>query len=107
MSNKPFIIDFSQLGGPLYSGRDRGEEVRRRLNLDQIDCSETQVEVVIPESTYSVTSSFFLGLFGDSVRASGNINAFYRKYTFKSPTRMSDKFNDYAERALRDKKPLI
>jgi len=106
--NKETIIDFSLLGGPLYAGRDRGVEARKRLNLDDIDSVEdVHVEVRVPERTYSVTSSFFLGLFGDSIRSCGEVNSFFHKFRFKAPEQMLEKFTGYARRALREKKPLI
>lgn len=100
-------IDFSRLGGPLYSGRNRGEEARKINNLDVVDQSDTVANIEIPESTYSITSSFFLGLFGKSIRSCGNTEIFFEKFRFKAPDRMMDKFVDYANRALREKKPLI
>ena len=106
MSNE-IVIDFSKLGGPLYTGRDRGEEVRKRFDLDTIDSSNISVNVVIPENTYSITSSFFLGLFGDSIRDCGEVDNFFKTFKFNAPDLMIEKFTDYAKRALREKKPLF
>jgi len=105
--NKNIIIDFSSLGGPLYSGRDRGEEARVNFDLDILDQEDVVIDVEIPDKTYSVTSSFFLGFFGNSIRACGDIDCFFNKFRFKAPNRMIEKFSGYAKRALREKKPLI
>jgi hypothetical protein len=105
--NDKVSIDFDKLGGPLYAGRDRGELAREKLQLDALDKKDTEVDVSVPEHTYTVTSSFFLGLFGDSVRAAGSSEKFFHRFHFNAPKRMIVKFRDYADRALREKKPLI
>lgn len=102
-----YIVDFSKLGGPLYSGRSRGEAARKSLNLDQKDKEEIFIEVKIPESTYSITSSFFLGIFGKSIRSCGDVDKFFSKFSFNAPDRMIEKFISYTKRALREKTPLI
>jgi hypothetical protein len=105
--NAKLSIDFERLGGPLYAGRDRGELARQKYQLDDADKDRAEVEVSVPEQTYTVTSSFFLGLFGDSVRAAGSSEEFFRRFHFRMPDRMVVKFRDFADRALREKKPLI
>jgi len=84
MTDKKVIIEFAKLGGPVYIGRPRGEAARKKLNLDDIDRDgSVTVEVIIPADTYSINSSYFLGLFGDSIRAAGSREAFLKKYIFK------------------------
>lgn len=101
-------IDFANLGGPLYSGRPRGELAREKLQLDLLDTdNDVVVDVIIPEQTYSVTSSFFLGMFGKSVRVAGSRDAFRQKYRFNTSEHMNEKFDDFIDRAVREKGPLI
>jgi hypothetical protein len=52
----------------VFAGRDRGKEVRRATRLDDLDHSNETVEVHVPENTFAVNSSFFLAMFGDSIR---------------------------------------
>ncbi|MGY6161831.1 hypothetical protein [Paraburkholderia strydomiana] len=96
-------IDFRDIEGPIYSGRPRGESLRRKYELDAVDSSPAHVAVKVPDSTYSVTSSFFLGLFGPSVLAAGSRDAFFKKFQFSAKPVLLDAFADYANRALQTK----
>lgn len=93
-------IDLSKFNGPVYAGRSRGENARRQANLDQVDNDAAQVEVSIPEDTYTVTSSFFLGMFGPSVIKAGSREAFVKKFHFKSPSFLNEDFEEYISYAL-------
>ncbi len=97
------IIDLSNHDGPAYIGRPKGEKIRRLYKLDKIDKSEQSVLVKIPENTYSITSSFFLALFGDSIRYAGSQNDFYKKFEFKANEIFTLKFKDHIKRALHEK----
>jgi hypothetical protein len=66
----------------VITGRDCGEEFRRRFQLDRLDTSEGEVVVSIPPAVVSVNTSFFLGLFGPSVRRLGP-EGFLSKYKFE------------------------
>ena len=57
------VIDFGTLGGPVFTGRPRGEALRKELHVEQWDVGDSKVEVLIPEDTYSISSSFILGMF--------------------------------------------
>ena len=100
-------IDLSKMGGPLFSGREKGRLNRVKYHLDAIDASDIQVDVVIPDDTYSITSSFFMGLFGKSIRELGDRNEFFQKYRFKMPDKFRNKVEIYIDRALREKTPVI
>ena len=56
----------------MYSGRDHGIEVRNKLKLDEKDRDEKK---------YTINSSFFGGLFSDSVIFLGK-EKFKEKYNF-------------------------
>jgi hypothetical protein len=86
MTETPTRIDLSQFRTPgsiVFSGRPRGEDLRRKLNLDEFDRDPGKVEVIIPDEIVSVNSSFFLGLFGPSVRFSRSEPKFLARYDFK------------------------
>jgi hypothetical protein len=78
-------IDLDEVRTPrtsgLLSGRDAGLAARERFRIGKLDSAEGTVEVVIPDAVFSLNTSFFLGLFGESVRALGP-EAFRRKYQF-------------------------
>lgn len=106
MSNQ-IEIDFAKLGPPVYIGRDRGENEREKYNLDEIDKSNTCVNVIIPEDTYSINSSFFLGLFGKSILNAGSRDNFLNKYRFKAPTVFEEAIEKFIDRALFEKNILL
>lgn len=102
------VIDFAGLGGPVYVGRPKGELTRRKYNLDAIDQNiSAKVVVKVPESTYSINSSYFLGLFGPSIRALGNRDAFFKKYNFQAPDRFIERIEGYVARALHEQPNLF
>ena len=68
------------------SGRLRGLAARDLYKLDEFDQSAEDAEVVVPGYVYSLTPSFVQGLFGESIRASGNdLTAFRRRFRFVAP----------------------
>lgn len=68
------------------SGRLRGQAAREKFQLDDLDKAEDEVEVIVPSYIYSVTPSFFQGLFGDSVRAFDNdVQRFRKHFRFTAP----------------------
>jgi hypothetical protein len=96
-------IEFEKLGMPVFTGRPRGVALRKKLKLDSVDEVGERVSVDIPEDVYTVTSSFFLGLFGPSVRHYGSKNDFLCHYSFKAPERVASRLDEWVDRALRDK----
>lgn len=107
MDTEPIVIDFQKMGGVVHSGRAKGELTRERFNLDKIDKEQRRVIVRIPESTYSVTTSFFLGLFGKSIRQAGSREAFLARYEFQIPQVFRDTFDSCVSRALQEHRPLV
>lgn len=105
MANE-ITIDFSELGMPVFSGRARGEKARNRFDLDSTPDDQKFI-VLIPESVYTVTSSYFLGLFGPSVRKLGSRDAFLGHFEFRAPEHILNKLDDWITRALRDKGALL
>lgn len=73
--------DFRAPDGRVFSGRDRGRRARRKAELDKLDRAGRHVEVHIPDDVFSVTSSFFLAMFGPSIRYHGKIR-FRELYSF-------------------------
>ena len=67
--------------GRVFAGRRRGRQCRERANLDEADATQKRVVVHIPKKTYSVNSSFFLAMFGPSIRHLGP-EMFLKLYTF-------------------------
>ena len=93
-------IDFGILGGPVYVGRANGMRARKQVGGDVFDRSEGTVLVHIPENTYSVNSSFFLGMFGPSLERFGSRDDFMRHYHFEAPPHIAASLGAVIDRAL-------
>lgn len=83
-------IDLTELtgGGKVQnlSGRLRGLAAREMYHLDAFDLDGAPVRVIVPDYVYSLTPSFFQGLFGKSVQASGsNSDKFFQHFEFVAP----------------------
>jgi len=85
----------------VFSGRDRGEAARRKYGLAKRDSSDEIVTVIIPPDTYSMNMSFFLGMFGDSVRKLGK-DRFYEKYRFECKDVHWPSIREGVDRALKE-----
>ncbi len=99
------IIDLNDARIPanseILSGRDCGKTFRRRFELDKRDKSAEPIEVAIPDEVISMNTSFFLGLFGRSVRTLGPAR-FRLKYRFKcDPIHMAS-VEEGIERAIKE-----
>lgn len=101
-------IDFKKLGGPTYIGRDKGEAARKELKLDELEGSGVleRVFVDIPPGTYNINSSFFLGLFGKSIRKAGSKDKFLSLFEFRTHGKTYQVINRSIERALVANKEL-
>lgn len=106
-TNDPLVIELQKMEGSVYSGRPEGELARKKFNLDKIDKEHRKVIVRIPESTYAVTTSFFLGLFGKSIRQAGSRSAFLGQYEIQAPEVFRNAFESYISRALQEHRASI
>lgn len=95
---------FRSKGTKVFAGRGRGRAVRKAVRLEQLDAEGASVRVVVPEDTYAVNTSFFLGLFGDSIRALGS-ELFRERYRFEGRD-ISRVVEDGIEEALRVSSPF-
>ncbi|WP_313078366.1 hypothetical protein [Agrobacterium pusense] len=64
------------------SGHDRGRAARNFFNLSELDNVDDIVVVSVPEHIYTITSSFFQGMFADSVKRLGTREDFLSRYRF-------------------------
>ena len=78
------LLNYTKPDVGVLAGRDRGEKARKEEGLDQLDRGDSVVTVVIPDSVYSVNSSFFLGMFDKSIQLLG-ADDFRRRYVFVGP----------------------
>lgn len=104
MTKRIDLDSYRSKSSRVFAGRSRGEAVRTAAKLDEEDRSAETVEVRIPEDTFSVNSSFFLGMFGESIRTLGE-EKFKEKYHFVGKE-ISRVLEDGVKEALRTSSPL-
>ena len=107
MHGYSFTIDFGQLGAPSFIGRDRGERARMKLNLAVEEQRCEKITVIVPEYVFTVSSSYFLGLFGESIKAAGSSDRFFQKFDFQCPDFLMHDFEKYVEITLQPNRPII
>jgi len=101
------VVDLSDYRSPeshVFAGRPRGESVRQRARIDEFDRSNEEIEVRVPKDTFTVSSSFFLGMFGKSVQLLGE-ETFRRRYRFVGAN-IRNTIEDGIAEALNKKSPL-
>lgn len=74
------LLPYRGANSTTFTGRPQGEDVRKKLNLNESDSSSDNVSVEIPIGTTSFNPSFYLGLFFDSIKFLGGFQKFSEKY---------------------------
>jgi hypothetical protein len=103
----PRTIDlgaYRTAGTLVFAGRIRGGQVRSKAGLDETDKDPEPIVIHVPEDVWAVTSSFFLGMFGPSVRTLGEAG-FAAHYLFTGKD-ISPIVKDGVREALRTGSPL-
>lgn len=77
------VIDKDGTIAKVFTGRDRGEDVRKASNIDKIEEAYDEVKIVIPDNIYSINPSFFEELFVNVVMKLGK-EKFREKFKFES-----------------------
>lgn len=101
MSKRINLQDKISAGSIILSGREKGEQLREKLQLLQLEDTESQIEIVIPDSIVSFNSSFFLGLFTPSIKKYASKEKFLEKYVFKCDEFIRKDIEDGIEEALK------
>jgi hypothetical protein len=84
----------------VFAGRERGKYWRERFKLDELDILTDPIQVVIPPDVISLNISFFLNLFGESVRRLGR-DAFLAHYHFISDPILEPLISQGIDQALK------
>ena len=71
----------------VFAGRERGKYWRTEFRLDELDGAPEQINVVIPDDIAAINISFFLSMFGKSVRDLGK-ERFREHYIFQCDTEL-------------------
>lgn len=101
MSMRINLQDKISAGSIILSGRDKGEMLRDKLRLEQLEEDNDQIVIVVPESIVSFNSSYFLGLFTPSVKKYKTREGFLQKYTFECDEYISKDIEDGISEALK------
>jgi hypothetical protein len=107
MSNEILLENYRTKGAKIFTGRDRGEYVRDKSKIDEIERSNEQITIVIPDNLYSINPSFFEELFVNVVTKLGK-EKFYNKFIFKNDGKYNYEkpLREAVERILREKTAL-
>lgn len=99
-SDKKIVrIDLKKHGqSAVFSGRKRGSAVRD--SYPELDDFQSNIEIIVPENVFTISSSFFLGLLGLNIRNLGE-RVFRSKLSIKG--RYSKRFLDSAIDQASDK----
>lgn len=76
------LLEYRGNKSTVFTGRTEGKQARQKLNLSEKDKDGIVYDVIIPKDTTSINSSFFLGLFFESIKTLGSIEEFAKKYVF-------------------------
>ena len=68
-------------GAKIFTGRDRGKEVRIASKIDSIASQYEYVDIIIPAELFSINPSFFEELFVNVVKKYRE-DKFYQKFNF-------------------------
>ena len=66
----------------VFTGRDRGVDVRKASKIDEIESNYDKVIIIIPDNIYSINPSFFEELFINVILKLGK-EEFLDKFEFK------------------------
>ena len=84
----------------VYTGRDLGDKMRKYFELSKKDKDSNQYEIIFPSNIIAISTSFFLALFGDSVRSCSTKEKFENKYIFNVKSNLKSSINDGINDAL-------
>ncbi|AMG03197.1 MULTISPECIES: hypothetical protein [Vibrio] len=78
-------IDLRSISGRVYVGRPRGKSARNYFKIEEYEREGAfPVTVIFPSNARTLASSFFLGMFGESVRKAGSREEFLKRFKFEA-----------------------
>ena len=89
MSNT--TINFAKLGGRAYAGRDNGKAAKEYFHISEKIINSNlgdKIRVIFPDETKTLTSSYFLGCFGESIIALGSKEKFAEHCELSYPDKL-------------------
>lgn len=89
-------------GSKVFTGRDRGAQVRVQSGIDNLFSATDPLRVVIPEDVFSITPSFLEGLFKNIVTKYGK-ETVLRNVVFTGNYRVKNAFDEAVDRIVQKK----
>ncbi|WP_194442784.1 hypothetical protein [Pseudoalteromonas simplex] len=93
-------IDFTNIAGRIYAGRPNGIKAREFFNVNALDSEEANIQVIFPDNARSISSSFFLGMFGESIRRAGSKEEFMEHFEFRANPHIREQISKVVDRAI-------
>ena len=96
------LQDYRTVGSKVFTGRDRGSEVRQNSKIDTLITQYEEVDIVIPEDIRSINPSFLEEFLMNAVTQLGE-TVFNKKIKFINEGRykVQEDLNEAIERILR------
>jgi hypothetical protein len=101
------LQDYRTPGSKVFTGRDRGEKVRKDSKIDSIAEQNDSVTIIIPEDIRSINPSFLEEFLVNVVTKLGKAG-FFAKFKFENNGRykVDDDLNEAIDRILREENAL-
>jgi hypothetical protein len=102
------LQDYRTPGSRVFTGRDRGIDVRQASKIDLLEAQSDEVVIKIPEDIGSINPSF-LEEFLYNVVNKLHAEAFFRKFKFENNGRykINNDLQEAVERILREETALV
>lgn len=91
----------------IFTGRDRGRDVRERSKIDELETQYEKIEIIIPDNIFSINPSFFEEFIIKVVQKLGK-KVFFERFSFKSIGEYdcTESLDEAVDRVLRSKTAL-
>lgn len=109
--NKVSTIDLQNYrtpGSRVFTGRDRGIDVRKKSDIDNLETQSDEISIIIPEDLGSINPSF-LEEFLFNVVVKLKSDGFFKKFRFINNGRykIDTDLQEAVERILREETALV
>ncbi|MBO6510893.1 MAG: hypothetical protein JJ866_24855 [Roseibium sp.] len=105
------LIELNELtnGGEVrnLSGHERGQAARAKFGLADLDQANERVVISIPDFIYTITPSFFQGMFAESVRQLGGRDKFLDRYQFNADPVVLQQIDRGIKASLVERRPFM
>lgn len=108
MGTKQILLEtYRTNGSKVFTGRDRGIEVRTKSSIDQMEKEADAVEIVVPNDIRSINPSFLEEFLFNVVISLGE-ERFYKKFKFVASGRydIESDLKEAVESILREENAL-